>query len=144
MFELFHECGSRGYLNREMNRQTNARSISPRNMQGDLAKIKESQTKLREVNNCRQVARGYLNREMTLPAEVWFHIFRFLPLKELKEVMLVCKDFYSICEMETLWKNVILSRQKLSRSDSDKELVLMRMGRFKFKQKIDLNDYIDD
>ena len=27
MFELFHECGSRGYLNREMNRQSNARSI---------------------------------------------------------------------------------------------------------------------
>ena len=82
---------------------------------------------------------------MTLPAEVWFHIFRFLPLKELKEVMLVCKEFYSISEMETLWKNVILSRQKLSRSNSDKELVLMRMGRFKFKQKItDLNDYIDD
>ena len=39
---------------------------------------------------------------------------------------------------------MILDKQKLSRSDSDNELVLMRMGRFKFKQKIDLNDYIDD
>ena len=79
-----------------------------------------------------------------LPAEVWFHIFKFLPLKELKEVMLVCKGFYSICEREILWENVILSRQKLSRPHNDKELVLMKMGRFKFKRKIDIKDYIDD
>ena len=82
MFELFHECGSRGYLNREMNRQTNARSISPRDMRGDLAKIEESQTKLREVNNCQQVA----------------FVFEFL---EKTTLFLAC---YSTCFVNFLFK----------------------------------------
>ena len=79
-----------------------------------------------------------------IPAEVWFQIFNFLPLADLKTVMLVCKDFYSVCERETLWKNVILSRRKLSRSDAETELSTIKMERFKFKQKINIKDYIED
>ena len=56
------------------------------------------------------------------PSKGLVQYFQVLPLKELEEVMLVFKVFYSICEMATLWKNVILSRQKLSRSDSDRNL----------------------
>ena len=77
-----------------------------------------------------------------IPAEVWFQIFNFLPLADLKTVMLVCKDFYSVCERETLWKNVILSRRKLSRSDAETELSTIKLERFKFKQKINIKDYI--
>ena len=81
---------------------------------------------------------------MTIPTEVWFIIFSLLPVQDLKEVMLTCKLLYSIGEMVTLWKNVVLSRQKLSKSDVDNELQLLRMGRFEFILKIDVNEYISD
>ena len=65
-------------------------------------------------------------------------------MQDLKEVMLTCKLFYFIGEMATLWKNVVLSRQKLSKSDVDNELKLLRMGRFEFILKIDVDEYISD
>ena len=65
-------------------------------------------------------------------------------MQDLQEIMLTCKLFYSIGEMATLWKNVVFSRQKLSKSDVDNELKLLRMGRFKFILKIDVNEYISD
>jgi hypothetical protein len=81
---------------------------------------------------------------MILPSEVWHHIFSFLPLTDLKTVMLVCKDFSLVCARESLWRNVILNKQKLSKSNADMELAMIEMERFNFKHKVNIKDYIDE
>ena len=92
---------------------------SPRDCPGDTSKKKVT-------HSVKDVA---LTRKMTIPTGVWFIIFSLLPMQDLKEVMLTCKLFNFIGEMATLWKNVVLSRQKLSTSDVDNELKLLRMGK---------------
>ena len=79
-----------------------------------------------------------------LPTEIWHLIFSYLPLSDLKTAMLVCKDFGRVGARESLWKDVILSRQKLNKFDVDDELAAIKMARFNSKQKIDFKDYIDD
>ena len=72
-----------------------------------------------------------------IPPEIWHLILGYLPLSDLKSVLLVCKDLGTVAAKYSLWKDVILSRQKLSKFDVDDELAVIKMDRFKYKQKIE-------
>ena len=83
-------------------------------------------------------------RPKNIPPEIWHLILSYLPLSDLKMVLLVCKDFYRVGTREKMWKHVILSRQKLCMFDVDDELAVIKMDRFEFKPNIDIKDYVDD
>ena len=76
----------------------------------------------------------------SLPSEILIKIFKFLPLKTLKEVVLVCSYFSKIGADPRLWRslNILLPENK---SDS---LNVLKCERLKYVREISLPPYGND
>ena len=58
---------------------------------------------VREEEQRKNISEGGIGRGQMLPIEVLYRVFKMLPPKDLKNVMLVCKSWHEAADTPTLW-----------------------------------------